>query len=240
MSNEEKSDARKKYKDRLPNKLIHIKNADKSNHEKWYTGRNLANFPKPFQMILTGSCNSGKTNTLKNIILRARPLFDKIIVIHADANTKEYDDLDVEDDCFFGNSEIPQLDFFEDKDENEKWLCIIEDAEFTKANEKELSMLFRYISTHKNVSIMLSYQDFVNVPKIARRLANVFVLWKMRDLNQLAIIEKRVGLKKGALLTMFDQLCPNKRDSLCFDFTKDSPAPIRLNIFDRIIPKEAK
>jgi hypothetical protein len=56
---EKKPDYRKKFKNRLPNKIVPIKNADKTNHEKWYKGRNICNFPRPYRCILVGGVNSG-------------------------------------------------------------------------------------------------------------------------------------------------------------------------------------
>ena len=64
-------DMRKKYKDRLPNELIHIPNPDKSDHEKWHSKRNIAAFPRPFRAILAGGVNAGKTNTAKNITIKS-------------------------------------------------------------------------------------------------------------------------------------------------------------------------
>jgi hypothetical protein len=231
-----KPDHRKKFKGRLPNKIVPIKNRDKQNHEAWYEHRNICNFPRPYRCILVGGVNSGKTLCAKNIILRAHPAFDRIILCHCDSESKEWSDLDIPEEDQFYSNEIPPLEFFNGKPENEKWLVILEDIEFKNEGKNEnLSTLFRYISTHKNTSVLLMYQNFITVPKIARRLANIFVIWKMPDRTQMETIGAKVGLKKGVLLDMFEKLCPNRYDNLCFDMTTNSPAPIRLNLFDKVI-----
>ena len=238
-SEEDKIDRRKKFS-RLPNKIIPIKNPDKSGHEEWTARRvkDLANFPSPHQVVLAGGMNSGKTLCIKTLILHQRPMYDRIILIHGDEKTLEYDDLDIPDEDKFTDRDFPTLDFFQEKDRDEKWAVVIEECHFSNQNEKELSMLARYISTHYNVSIYLSYQNFTDIPKIFRRTCNVFILWPCRDKFQEQVVEKRIGLKKGQLSNMFEQLCTKKYDSLTFDYTKNTPAPIRLNIFDKVIPKE--
>jgi hypothetical protein len=229
-------DNRTKYVDKLPNKIIVIKNKDKQFDEKWYPNRNIANFPAPFRMCLVGAVGGGKTNTAKNIILRAHPQYDKIILCHCDKSSKEWDDLDLEPEDKFFNSQLPPLEFFEGKEPKEKWLLIIEDCEFkNEGKNNELSMLFRYISSHKKVSIMLLYQNFTGIPKIARRLANVFVCWKIPDTFALETIGRKCGLKKGELIDLFERVATGPKDSITLDMTPETPAPLRLNVFQKII-----
>jgi len=233
-------DNRTKYEDKLPNKIIVIKNKDKMYDEKWYSNRNIANFPAPFRMCLVGAVGGGKTNTAKNIILRAYPQYDKIILCHCDKSSREWSDIEIAPEDTFYDSQLPPLDFFEEKDPKEKWLILIEDCEFkNEGKNKELSMLFRYISSHKKVSVMLLYQNFTGIPKIARRLANVFVVWKIPDTMALETIGRKCGLKKGELIDMFETIATGPKDSICLDMTPNTSAPVRLNIFQKItkLPK---
>ena len=57
---------------RLPNRLLALKNADKAFHESWHPKRNLLNFPHPFRAVLLGPPNTGKSATVKNLLLRAK------------------------------------------------------------------------------------------------------------------------------------------------------------------------
>lgn len=235
--NKRNRDARKKFKT-LPKKMIYMKNGDKLNHEKWFPNRNIANLPRPYRAILCGGVNSGKTTTAKNLILRAYPRFDRIMLVHCSPSSTEWDDLGLSEEDKF--TDIPDMDEFPEEGSTEKCLIILEDVEYVgpESKHKNLYMLFRYISTHRNTSVILNYQNFVSIPKIARRLANFFTIWRMPDGDQMRIIEKKVGLKKNELLEMFEACCDDPRDSLSFDLTLKSPAPIRKNLFQVITKTE--
>jgi hypothetical protein len=234
-SNEDDRDHRVKFINKLPNKIISIKNKDKEHDERWGENRGIINFPRPYRMIICGPCGVGKTLLCKNIILRAYPAFDRILVCHLDPKSREYDDLSIPEEDKFFNGELPELEFFENKDPKEKWLIVIEEYEFQNEDKNPtLSKLFRYISSHYGVSIILNYQNFTNIAKIARRLANIFVVYKLPDTSATEAIGKKVGLRKGEISNMFEKIAPNYRDSLCFDMTLNSPYPMRLNLFQKI------
>ena len=74
--------------------------------------------------------------------------------------------------------EMPDPDMF---DTGEKVCCVIDDFEFSRMNainQKRLTTLMRDISTHKSVSLMISYQSFFDCPSICRKVANVFMIYK--------------------------------------------------------------
>ena len=113
---------------RLPNELFMIPNLDKKFHEKWDDGRNKLNFPHPWRAVFLGPPNSGKTTTIKHIILRAKPQFEEVVVIHCDSDfTQEQDDIDCE-----MLSEIPNPEDWEGK---VKTLVILDDIEYKGINE---------------------------------------------------------------------------------------------------------
>ena len=223
----------KTYK--LPNRLIPIRNADKSFHEKWYKGRNKLNFPHPFRVCLMGPPNMGKSTTVKNIILRSKPEFEEIFVIHCDPEyTKEYDDLG---ENLVMLAEIPSPDEWEGQ---VKTLVIIDDLELktlSKEQKRNLDRLYGFVSTHKNISVCLCSQDPFNIPPIVRRCSNLWVLWRGSDLDSTAMIARKSGLKPNDFKYMFDHLLTEQRDSLWIDMTSGSPYPLRKNGFE-IITKE--
>jgi Cdc6-like AAA superfamily ATPase len=228
---------KKRVKGKLPKKIIPIANADKIGwHEKWTKSRSLGNLPHPFRCALIGPPNVGKTTLVKNLILHAKPSFEEIYVIHCDPDfTKEYDDVEPNDIM----KEVPPP---EEWIGEVKTLVIIDDVDFTGSSKEQmynLSRLFGFCSTHKNISICLCYQEFFNLPKICRRLCNVFVIWKPTDMDQLNAIGRKCGLKNKDFEILFDRLITEKRDSLCVDMTANSPAPLRKNIFE-IITKNNK
>lgn len=209
----------------LPRRIIPIDNPDKKWHEKWYNRRNLLNFPHPFRGVFLGPPNVGKTTVVKNIILRANPQFEEIFVVHCDPSfTEEYDDLH----CTI-LEEIPHQDEFEGK---VKTLVVLDDLEFKfmdKDQKRNLDRLFGYVSTHKNISCCLCSQDPFNVPPIVRRCSNLWVLWKMTDMDALATCARRTGMKALTFRKIFQKLMTENHDSLWIDLTDKSPMKMRKN-----------
>lgn len=228
--------------------IIAFNNSDKKIKEKWddIRAKDIGNFPSPFRMLLLGPPNSGKSTLIKNLILHQRPRFDEIYVIHEDASTNpeiegttEYDDLDATGML----NDVPDLSFWnsitaeDDPDKPLKRLVILDDLEMTSAHKsrlKNLGILFRYISSHKGFSLMLAHQNFFGIPALIKKMSNIFVVWKPVARNELALIENRVGMNKGDLAELFNEFRKNQYDSLCIDHTINTPASLRLNIFEPI------
>ena len=212
---------------RIPNRIIPIDNPDKLFHERWTNRRNLLNFPHPFRAVMLGPPNVGKTTICKNIILKAKPEFEEIFVIHCDPTyTQEYDDLG--EGCTV-LEEIPHQDEFEGE---VKTLVILDDLEFkfmNKDQKRNLDRLFGYVSTHKNISCCLCSQDPFNVPPIVRRCANLWVLWRMTDLDALSTCARRTGMKALTFKKIFSKLITEPHDSLWIDLTDKSPVKLRKN-----------
>ena len=221
---------KRKKKVRLPNRLIGIPNPDKYFHENWYEGRNMLNFPHPYRAVLLGRPNTGKSTVAKNLLLRAKPAFEEVIVIHCDADyTQEYDDLGEKVEL---RSEIPKPEEWEGEN---KTLVILDDLEFKGMNKEQrrnLDRLFGYVSTHKNISVILCCQDAFNVPPIVRRCSNLWVLWKCNDLDSMANVARKTGLKVQDFKRIFDEHMTEFRDSLWLDMTAKSPYPMRKNGFE--------
>lgn len=212
----------------LPNKIIPIENSDKEFHEKWTKSRNMLNIPHPFRCVCLGPPNVGKTTIVKNIVLRADPPFQEIVVIHCDSEyTKEYDDL----------GEIEMLNEIpapEDWEGQVKTLVVLDDLEFkgmNKQQKRNLDRLFGYVSTHKNISCILCSQDAFNVPPIVRRCSNLWILWRCPDLDAMATCARKTGLKAENFNTIFNELMLESRDSLWLDRTDKTPYPCRKNGF---------
>ena len=216
--------------DKLPPELIRFKNPDKKWHETWKPGRDLLDFPHPYRITLTGPPNSGKSTTVLNILIRAQPLFDRVIIVYPGGSegTSEYDSLG---DAAEYVVEIPPPDFFppaKAKEGYKKTLVIIDDFELKelgKTQRSNLDRLIGHVSTHRNVSVMLCAQEYFNVPTVARRCSNVHVFWKPRDVRNLQDMSQRVGEDLEGLFT----LASGAKDSVWIDQIPGSPAPIRVN-----------
>lgn len=209
------------------NKLFRIPNRDKFFHETWYPGRNLLNIPHPFRAILAGPPNRGKSTICKNLLLRADPPFEQVIVVHYDMETKEYDDL--KGDHFFLLNDIPNVSEFSGK---KKTFIILDDLpikQLRKAQQILLNRLYGYMSTHKNISICLCSQDAYEIPVLVRRSSNLWVLWKGVDLVSLKQLARKSGCEN--LMELMQEHLHVSYDSLWIDTSPNSPAPLRVNGF---------
>jgi len=218
---------------KLPKQLIDIKNADKSFSEKWTPSRSkdLANFPHPSRVALLGPPSVGKSFIMKHLLMHQKPLFKEVYIIHGDSDvTKEWDDIEPT----MMMDEFPPKEFWDSK---VKTLCIIDDVEFTNLSKEQIARmnkLFRYVSSHKNVTIYVSHQNFFELPGLVRKMCNVFVIFKPRSSTELKLIANRIGLKPDMLTNIFETTCNQYRDSLCVDFNQNSPSIFRKNIFEKI------
>lgn len=221
---------KKKKNIRLPNEIIALPNTDKTFHEKWYKGRNMLNIPHPARICCIGPPNCGKGTVVKNLILRQKPVFEEIFVIHCDPKyTKEWDDIDP-----VMLDKVPKMDEWEGE---VKTLVILDDLEFKTMNNEQkrnLDRLFGYCSTHKNISVILCAQDTFNVPPIVRRCSNLWVLWKMQDMDSLANTARKTGMKAANFNTIFNELMMDNHDSLWIDTTSGTKYPLRKNGFTLI------
>jgi hypothetical protein len=231
MPKQEKPRSQARKRKALPRQLIAIGNKDKTFHETWddEDDRDPLNFPHPFRMIATGPPNTGKSTCVKNIIIRANPPFEKVVIIHADHHeTKEYEDLG--EHGVEMTSVIPEPDGW---DPSKKTLAVIDDIDLTRMNkgqQKALDRLFGYVSTHKNTSVVSCGQDFFAQPSLIRKCANVIVLWKTSSNHaSMRLVGSRVGMEH--LPEFMERICPEFHDSLWFDMTRGSPYPLRKNGF---------
>jgi hypothetical protein len=218
---EKKEKEEKKEKKVLPRQLLAIRNLDKKDHETWDTAGDLLNFPHPFRGVLLGPPNCGKTTTVKNILMRQESPFKRFYVIHCDGEyTQEYDDVEgklLKD--FPQPNEWPGV---------EKTLVVIDDVELKtlkKHQRMRLDRLFGYVSTHKNISVLLCSQDPFNVPAIVRRCSNLWILWPGRDVDAIQMCARKCGEDLRQKFT----LCKAPKDSIWIDLTDNSPLKVRLN-----------
>jgi len=218
-------------------KIIVIPNEDKDKgnwHEHWKKNpSNIGRIPHPIRLCAAGSCGRGKTNVLKNLFLAhqsSNRKFQELYVVCCDVGSKEY--LDLEPNGVF--DEIPDLDIF---DRTKKTLLILDDFELFKtgtAQQRKLATLFRYKSSHCNLSVFCSYQNLFEIPPIARKCANCFLLYKPNSDMEITQFANRVGLDADDLHHIYKSICNGTYDSLFVDLTINTPCKLRKNVFQRI------
>lgn len=217
---------------KIPQKLVDIKNCDKTGWtEKWTKNRakDIANFPHPSRIALIGPPSVGKSFICKHLLMHQKPMFKEVYIIHGDADvTSEYEDIEPT----MQMNEIPPVEFWDGK---VKTLCILDDVEYSNLSREQmarLNKLFRYVSSHKNVTLYVTHQSFFELPNLVRKLCNIFILWKPRSTTELKLIANRIGIKPETLIEIFETHCPSYRDNLTVDFNIGTPAVFRKNLWE--------
>lgn len=235
----QKNTKRMKIKRKLKDEIICLGNADKDGWtESWYEGRNIIDFPHPFRLCILGKVSMGKSTIAKNVFLRCQmgeTPFQELYIIHGSTNTKEYDEFDPT----MILNDIPHPNELNTTDK--KTLIMIDDFEMSnlpKESITNLSSIFRYVSSHHNISIIVCYQSFFDVPSIVRKCANVFTLYKPNDIDELGTIGRRCGIKKDDITYIFETILTKPRDTLTIDMTENSPAKLRKNLFLPIVKED--
>ena len=222
------------------NKLIAFSNADKSMQEKWTPGRNWCNIPASYRGILSGVPSCGKSTIIKNLCVYAKPMYKKVLIVHYGADeeggvTDDYKEF--EDDEGFsivGLEGLPDPRKINEK--REKMLLVLEDlpmANLTKEQKLKIDRIYGYSSSHRFCTVITCAQNSFDINVGARRCSNLFVLWKQPDLLALANMASRTGYTPADFRQLF-KLCKSKHDSIWIDLTPDSPAPLRLNGYQKI------
>ena len=221
---------------KLKNEIIRLPNADKGDWvEKWNMDTHgFDTLVHPFKACLIGRPNSGKTTVMHNLFLRiqmSNKPFQTLLIIQP-STSKEHDILDPTITLF----DIPEIESIVSED-NGKTLIIIDDFDMSKLDtnqKRNLSMLFRYISSHHNISVMLSYQSFFDIPTIIRKTCNYFFIWKTNNVDELGTIAKRTGYNKKTFQSIFNKYIKDKHDFLVIDQQIDPEFELRKNLYEVI------
>ena len=200
----------------LPNFIIPFKNPDKEFQEE--PTNDLFMLPHSSRVCFYSTPSGGKTTAILNCVLHQN--FDRIIVVHNDCNTKEYENIDAEyyDEIPDPNDEDLNLD------SSIKNLIIFEDLSYKQLCKKQRKFLTDYFttySTHRSISCYITCQDiFHQIPTNIRRCCNIFVIFKSIDLNNLRNICDVLNLDYKFIRMVFERYMTNKYDNLIIDTTR--------------------
>ena len=221
----------------VPNQLLRMPNADKDHswNEKWsLESHGFDIIIHPAKCVFSGPPGVGKSNLIINLFVRtqesSRP-FETVIVI-GPKSSKEYNMIDAQ----IYLSDIPDdIECIIDE-LNGKTLLIIDDFEMSKMSNLQktnLSMLFRYISSHHNISVFLSYQSFIDIPLIIRKCSDFYCIWKPRNMYDIGILARRTGYNKKTFQNIFSKF-KDKFDFLTIDTKIDAEYALRKNLYEVI------
>lgn len=218
----------------FPKKIIVLDNPDKSFQESWYPGRDEANFPHSHRICMIARPHCGKTLTIKNLILRQDPPFQRIMLWSESPLSKEYNMMDVEkyDKCPTPEDICAELD--PETEQPPKQLLIIDDVDLdhlSKADEQNLMKLLKHYSSHFNTSIYITIHDLTQLKPKMRRMCNVFIIWKLSN-ETLKILGNKFSIPNDVLFNMFHQNVQKTYDNICVDLTENSPYKYRFNIWE--------
>ena len=223
--------------------LTLITNPDKKYNETWEPERDFMNFPCPSRIVLCGSPNVGKSTIIINLILKAKPFYKRIFLMHPmlmiEEDDEDGDDVEVVKEYkhidYEAIYEFPNPKFFNNG--CKKQLLIIDDKELRtlpKEQKARLNKILSYASSHYNLSVVVACQDsFGQLPVCVLRFCNVIVIWRFNDLNYLRMLLLRCGVSgKKCQDAIINELKDyDKHDCIVCDYTENTPAKYRKNFY---------
>lgn len=239
------------------NKIYIEQNVDKVQNESWgdknHNESCLMNWPCPSRIMIIGAPDSGKTLLVKNILIHATPTWKNIFILHQECFdvTLKDDATDVKDifsdkksiDEYKGCKAyylktIPPPDFWIQYS-GKKNVLVIDDIDLkswatTAIRRDRLNKLFSYVSTHRKLTIISSFQDAGNqAPTCIRRYSNVFVIFPIRDKDVIWRIARGTGTDNETFMQMLE-LLKNSHETITIDCTNNTPAKYRYNLLTKI------
>ena len=229
---------KKKKKKRLPKAprcIVPLPNPDKKKHQVYKPGDNPIKFPMPFKCVISGRPNSGKSLMAIHILLAhqsEKEHFDEVHIVHGcvETHTSEWDRIEP-------TSIRQDIPSYEDFNPENRTLIIYDDVDYTNIRQDELmrlSEMVRFGSSHCNISCIFLTQVFFRIPKVIKDTANVFIIYKPLDLDELSSLGRRVGLKIDEIRYIFDNFMTHWRDSLLINLIPNSPFVYGKNLFQPI------
>jgi hypothetical protein len=223
--------------------IVVFSNPDKKAHEKFYEGRDLMDIPCPARVCLISRPNGGKSNTILNILLKAKPHFQKIFLSHPALKATEGDCSDIEDEYddvvqeykhvdYTPLFEFPNPKFFDNGCTKQCLICDDLDIKnLSKEQRRRFGKILSYSSTHYNLTVLVSFQcGFSQMPVYVARFTSMVCLWRYNDLNYMRMILNRFGVGSKQLEAILEEMKNyGVHDMLVIDFSDGTPHKYRRN-----------
>ena len=207
-------------------RIVSVPNPDKFGHHD--DAKHPGLYPShPARIIFSGRSGCGKGVAAKNLLARASPPFDRIVVYHYDTESRKWLDCEPSDII----SELPDdpASFW---DRDEKSLLIMDEVPWetlSKADRMKADRCLQYVASHYSLTVYILHQNFVSIPVPIRRAADWWNLWGSVDNVSVRDVSSKTGHDFKSLLL----LTSSKYDCITFDFSGIGP-PLRLNMFEPI------
>jgi hypothetical protein len=203
--------------------------------------------------LIAGKVGCGKTSLILNYLVKTKG-FDNIFLLHPNtyiSNTTMDDEL-INNNIINSTAEpvleytgvdytplafIPGMKYF-DEIAKKKNLMIIDDIDVNsylkkrrEVREERLNKLFSFVSSHKNLSIIISSQDpSSQLPGFIMKMSNVITIYKPRDSYIIQTLARKLSFEYKQL-QKFLSICKDDHDSMTFDYIPNSPSVYRFNIY---------
>lgn len=181
----------------------------------------------PWRHCMVGPPGSGKRVLLLNVLKNMERRPDRIVCIHLDPNTHEYDKIADEIHTVQDGFDFSQLG-----GEHERTLLILDEIPWNSLKRAELdglTSLFRYGSTHRNCSVALLYQTFKSIPNDIRRMCSAFSAFPGVDKIELPHFAKSVGIDEAELRELMT-LTRGRQESITIDTSVPGDHPFRYRL----------
>ena len=226
----------------MPKKIQVIENPEKKCHQKWSDIHNrcLLDFPQPFRWAVLGAVSCGKTSLVLNYLIQCQQ-FDNIFIMHPQTYNPN---VEMADEAINKNILVPNVDIPEYKGVEHFSLAyipsmryfdglakikshnllIIDDIDLVsylkkrrEVREERINKLFSYVSSHKNLSIIVSSQDASSqLPAFVLKMCNVITIYKQRDEFVVQTLSRKMSVSYKKLKALLD-LCKDKHDNITFE-----------------------
>lgn len=190
----------------------------------------------PFRMLLCGPVSCGKRNLTLNVVANIVPKPERLVVIHMDPGSNEYDGVATEihgpgsDFSFESLAKCDEGSGSDDKPAASRTLVVIDEVDIAAlrpSERKAMTDLMRYGSSHRSTSVIVSFQLFSKCALEIRRLMSAVTLWPGLDAREYKIVAQQYALDPGELSELMS-LC-GAREPLTIDLaSRGTPLEFRL------------
>jgi hypothetical protein len=194
----------------------------------------------PFRMLMAGPVSCGKRNLTLNVVSNVVPKPERVIVIHMDSDSREYDGVATEihgPGSDFSFASLAKCDGSGsgsgsgEKKAMPRTLVVIDELDLARMKQSErqpLLDLLRYGSSHRSTSVIICFQLFSRASLDVRRLISAVTIWPGLDYREYTLLAVQYGLDVTELRELLSMCGP--REPLTIDLSVSASHPLRYRM----------